>query len=162
MGSTKYLSTGWMPALIAFAAASAGAAEQAPPPPTYAWAPWQGMPWTGWMGWMGLNPTPWPAFGLIIMFAFFVLMAIACGLMMRHGGIGCCRWSGGFGRGEAGGRAPNARERLDERYVSGEIDEREYAHMKAVLASPPSPSSVPNPSASTARPTPGESLPSSS
>ena len=162
MGSTRYLSTGWMPALISFAAASAGAAEQAPPQP-YSWPAWQAMPWMGGMGRTGWNATPWPAFGWIFMLGCFVLMAIACWLMMRRGGIGCCRWSGACGPGEtpgrrAGGRAPTARERLDERYVSGEIDEREYVHMKAQLASPPMP---PNPSTSTARPTPAESLPSS-
>ena len=129
MKNTRHASTAWMLALASLAAASSGAVEQAPPP-TYSWAPWHAMPWMGW------NVTPWPAFGW--------LLALACWLMMRRGGIGCCRWSGGFGRGEApgrraGGRAPTARERLDERYVSGEIGEREYAHMKAQLAAPPSP-----------------------
>ena len=132
--------TAWMPALASLAAASAGAAE--PQQPTYSWAPWQVMPWTGWMGW---NATPWPAFGWFLVLACFVVMALACWLMMRRGGIGCCRWAGAFGRGEApwrraGRRAPTALELLDERYVSGEIDEREYAHMKAVLAAPASPS----------------------
>ena len=171
MGSTKCLSTGWMPALVSFAASSASAAEQAQPQP-YAWPAWQAMPWTGWMGWGGWNTTPWPAFGWIFMLGCFVLMAIACWLMMRRGGIGCCRWAGTIGRGDAlrrraGGRAATALDLLDERYVSGEIDEREYAHMKAVLAAPPSsssspPSPPPNSRASTAGKMPAESLPSSS
>ena len=138
MGSTKYASTGWGPALLSFAASAAGAAEQAPPQP-YSWAPWHTMPWPWW------NATPWPAFGWIVALAFFALMAIVCWLLMRRGGIGCCRQSGTFCRGEVlgrrtGRRASAALDLLDERYVRGEIDEREYAHMKVVLASPASPS----------------------
>lgn len=90
--------------------------------PATAWAqgpgPWQMHDWMGW-GWGGM----W--LGPVFMIAVLALLVAAV--------VALVRWMGGSSGNEAG-RVRTAREILDERYASGEIDREEYQRRRADIA----------------------------
>lgn len=103
-------------AVVAVALASPAFADQAAPP-------WR-------------QEMSWPALGWLFPLLCLGMMVL---MMVRRGGMGC------FGRGGSpnasadqrrpGAPSGSARDVLNERYVRGEIDKREYDEKKSAIAS---------------------------
>ena len=129
MDIMKPTSIGLYLALLELACASSVFAADQVTPPAYPWLWWR--------------ETQWPAFAWIFPLLCFVMMMVMLLFMIRTGGMGCMR------RGRPSDKsafrdpvspsrsepAASALEILNQRYVRGEIDKREYEDKKAAITS---------------------------